>query len=144
MKRLKRVFTTDPMIYFFSARLLRSCLGRINLYPLEKTVVSVQRKAKSYRTCHNVKETETFTSTTTSKKFKINHRLNCNYECLDYLLTSRFYLKQYVSTTVEKFRYRWKNHKSNDRSYQEYCTCMQQHGFCNRAIEHYVIEHFFE
>ena len=125
MKRLKRVFPTDLMIYFFSARLLRSCLGRINLYPLEKTVVSVQRKAKSYRTCHNVKETETFTSTTTSKKFKINHSLNCNYECLDYLLICKFYLKQYVSKTVKEFRYRWKNHKSNGRSYQEYYICMQ-------------------
>ena len=125
MKRLKRVFPTDPMIYFFSAGLLRRCLGRINLYPLEKTVVSVQRKAKSYRTCHSVKETETFTSTTTSKKFKINHSLNCNYECLDYLLICKFYLKQYVSKTVKEFRYRWKNHKSNGRSYQEYYTCMQ-------------------
>ena len=60
----KNVFTAAPMISFRSARKLSSYLVRARLYPLERTVGSVQCKAKRFQTCHNVKETETFTSTT--------------------------------------------------------------------------------
>ena len=37
--------------------------------------------------CLNIQETDTFTSTTTGKIFKINHKLNCDDNCLIYLLT---------------------------------------------------------
>ena len=70
---VKNVFTPAPMISFRSARKLSSYLVRAKLYPLERTVGSVQCKGKRCQTCHIVKETETFTSTTTSKTFKINH-----------------------------------------------------------------------
>ena len=102
--------------------------------PLERTIDLVQCKGKRCQTCHNVKETETFTSTTTGKRFKINHKLNCNDKCLIYLLTSNVCLKQYVGQTVEKFRFRWNNYKNNDRNYQEYGTCMQQHLFEHVSI----------
>ena len=58
-------------------------------------------------TCHNVKETETFTSATTDNTFKINHKLNCHDKCLVYLLTFNVCLKQYVVQTVKECRYRW-------------------------------------
>ena len=102
-------------------------LVRAKLYPLERTVGSVHCKGKRFQTCHNVKETENFTSTTTGKTFKINHKLNCNNKCLVYLLICNVCLKKYVGQAVEEFRYRWKNYKSNGRKYQEYGTCMQQH-----------------
>ena len=102
--------------------------------PLERTIDLVQCKGKRCQTCHNVKETETFTSTTTGKTFKINHKLNCNDKCLIYLLTCNVCLKQYVGQTVEKFRFRWNNYKNNDRNYQEYGTCMQQHLFEHVSI----------
>ena len=35
---------------------------------------------------------------------------------------------------VEKFRFRWNNYKNNDRNYQEYGTCMQQHLFEHVSI----------
>ena len=113
MKMLKeylhRVFTPGPMISFGSARKLSSYLVRAKLYPLERTFVSVQCKGKWCQTCHNVKGTETFTSTTTGKTFKIIHKLNCNDKCLVYLLTRNVCLKKYVWKTVEEFRYRWNN-----------------------------------
>ena len=46
-----------------------------------------------------------------------------------YLLTCKVCLKQYVGQTVEKFRLRWNNDKSNDRKYQKLESCMQQHPF---------------
>ena len=79
---VKNVFTPAPMIHFRSARKLSSYLVMAKLYPLERTVGSVQCKEKRCQTCHNVKETKTFTSTTTGKAFKINHKLNCNDKCL--------------------------------------------------------------
>ena len=106
---LHRVFTPGPMISFGSARKLSSYLVRAKLYPLERTFVSVQCKGKWCQTCHNVKRTETFTSTTTGKTFKIIHKLNCNDKCLVYLLTRNVCLKKYVWKTVEEFRYRWNN-----------------------------------
>ena len=57
---VKNVFTPTPMISFRSARKLSSYLVRAKLYPLERTVGSVQCKGKRCQTCHNVKETETF------------------------------------------------------------------------------------
>ena len=102
MKMLK-VYSPAPMISFRSARKLNSYLVRAKLYPLERTVVSVQCKGKRCQTCHNVKETETFTSRTTDKNFKINHKLNCNDECLVYFLKCKVCLKQYVGQTVEEF-----------------------------------------
>ena len=122
------------MSSFRSARKPSSYSVRDKLYPLERTVGSVQCKGKRCQTCHNVKETETFTSTTTGKTFKINHKLNCNDKCLVYLLTCNVCLKQYVGQTVEEFRYRWNNYKNNGRKYQEDDPCMQQHLF----------EHFLE
>ena len=89
---------------------------------------------KRCQTCHNLKETESFTSTITGKTFKINHKLNCNDKCLLYLLTCKVCLKQYVGQTVKEFRNRWNNYNNNGRKYQEYGTCIQQH----------LVEHFFE
>ena len=95
-EEVKSVFTPAPMISFRSARKLSSYLVREKLYPLERTVGLAQCKGKRCQTCHNVKEAETFTSTTMGKTFKVNHKLNCNGKCLVYLLTCNVCLKQYV------------------------------------------------
>ena len=44
------------MIFFRRARKLSSYLVRAKFYPLERTVGSVQCKAKHCQTCQNVKE----------------------------------------------------------------------------------------
>ena len=90
---VKNVFIPPPMISFRNARKLSSYLVRAKRYPLERTVGSVQCKGKRCQTCDNVKETETFTSTTTGKTFKIIHKLNCNDKCLVYLITRNVCLK---------------------------------------------------
>ena len=133
-KDVKNVFTPAPMISFHSAKKLNSYLVRAKLYPLERTICSVQCKEKRRQTCHNVIKTETLTETET---FKTNHKLGCNDKCLVYLLICNVCLKQYVGQTVEEFRYRWNNYKSNGCKYQEYDTCMQQHFFEHFSEEGY-------
>ena len=134
----KKVFTPGPMNSFRSARKLSSYLVRAKLYPIEKTVGAFKCNRKRCRTCLNVNKTDTFTSTTTGETYKINHQFNCNGKCLVCLLTCKVCLKQYVGQTVEDFRLRWNNYKSNDRKYPKLESCMQQHLFerCNSEGHH--------
>ena len=76
-KEVKSVSTPAPIIYFRSAR-KRSYLIRAKLYPLERTVGSLQYGGKRCQICNNVKEAEIFTCTTTDKTFETNHKLNYN------------------------------------------------------------------
>ena len=69
-KDVKSVFTPAPMISFSSLRKRSSYLVRATLYPLERTVGSVQSKGKRCQIYYDVKETEPFTSTSTGKTFK--------------------------------------------------------------------------
>ena len=79
--------------------------------------------------CLNVTETETFTGTSSSQTYKINHEFNCNENSLIYLLTSKICRKQYVGQAVDIFRSRWNNYKSNDRKYLVGEPCVQEHIF---------------
>ena len=82
---------------------------------------------KRCEVCLHVNETSSFTSTVTGETYIINHKLNCNDKCLVYLLTCNCCKKQCVGQTVDKFRFRWNNYKSNYRKHQREETCMQQH-----------------
>ena len=61
--------------------------------------------------CKYSTETDTFTSSITGETNKINHRLDCNDECLVYLLTCNKCKKQYTGQTTDNFRGRWNNCK---------------------------------
>ena len=123
----KKVFTLGHMVSCRSARKLSSNLVRAKLYPIERTVGSLKCSGKRCQTCLNVNETDA--CTTTGKTYKINYQFNCNSKYLVYFLTCKVCLKQYVGQTVEDFRLRWNNYKSNDRKYQKLESCMQQHLF---------------
>ena len=103
------------MVSFRSARKVSSYLVRAKVYPLERTVGSFKCKKSRCQVCLNVNETDTFTSTVTKKTYKINHKFDCSDKCLIYLLTCKKCLIQYVGKTVDEFRYRWNNYKSNSR-----------------------------
>ena len=125
----QRVFTPGPMITSRSARKLRSYLVRAKLYPLERTIGSCKCYGKRCEVCDNVTETPTFTSTVTQNTYKINHQFTCSKKCLVYLLTCNKCFKQYVGQTVDEFRRRWNNYKSNDRKFQRLEPCMQENCF---------------
>ena len=91
----------------------------LNLDPLLHYVVHVSE------VCLNVQETSCFRSSVTNETYKINHPFSCDEKCLVYLLTCKKCLKQYVGQTIDSFRYRSNNYKSNERKFQE--PCMQEH-----------------
>ena len=126
------MFYPGPMVSFRSARKVSSYLVRAKVYPLERTVGSFKCKKSRCQVCLNVNETDTFTSTVTKKTYKINHKFDCSDKCLIYLLTCKKCLIQYVGKTVDEFRYRWNNYKSNSRNYDCNQPCMQRHLY-----EHY-------
>ena len=77
----KNLFKPGLMISFRSAWKLSSCPVRAKLYPIERTLGLFKCIGKSCRTCLNVNEIDTFTSTTTGEPYKINHQFNCNNKC---------------------------------------------------------------
>ena len=50
------------------------------------------------------------------------------------LLTCNKCCKQYVGQTVDEFRRRWNNYKSNDRKFQRLEPCMQEHLFSHFSM----------
>ena len=98
------------------------------LTPGPMTTFCNARKLSSYLVMANVLETSCISSSVT-KKHKINHQFECNEKCLVYLLTCKKCLKQYVGQTIDTFRHRWNNYKSNGRKFQRSEPCMQEHLF---------------
>ena len=124
---VRELFTPKPTISFCRASKKSSYLVRAKLYPEERTKGSFKCGSKRCEVCLNVNETSTFDSTVTGETYIINHKFNCNDKCLVYLLTCNCCKKQYVGQTVDEFRFRWNNYKSNCRKHQRGETCMQQH-----------------
>ena len=125
--RSQNGFTPGRIVSYRSARKISSYLKRAKLYPLERKVGSEKCGKRRCEVCLNIQETDTFTSTTTGKSFKINHKLNCDDNCLIYLLTCKCCGKQYVGETTDEFRLRWNNYKSNDRKNARNDACTQEH-----------------
>ena len=134
-QEVKNVFTPGPIVSFRSARKISTYLVRAKLHPLEIKFGSEKCGKSRCEVCLNIEETNTFTSTTTGKSFKINHKLNCDDNCLIYLLTCKCCSKQYVGETADEFRLRWNNYKSNDRKNAWNEACMQEH-----FLEHFKDE----
>ena len=113
----KEVFIPGPMVTFHSSRKLSSYLVRTKLYPLERVSGSCKYHGKRCTMCLDFNETSIFTSSVTHETNKINHKFDCNSECLIYLLTCKQCSEQYVGQTIDDFRFRWNNYKDNNRKY---------------------------
>ena len=86
-KKVKRVFTSKPMISSRSARKLSSYMVRVKRYPTKRIVGSYKCGGKRCEVCINVNQTLTFTSTVTGETYIINQTFDCNERCLGYFLT---------------------------------------------------------
>ena len=73
-QEVKNVFTPGLIVSFRSASKISSYL--VNSEKCGKSRCNV---------CFNIEKNDTFTSTTTSEVFKINHKLNCDDNCLIYV-----------------------------------------------------------
>ena len=101
---------------------------------LRSWVGSFNCKIPRCQICTYVNETDSFISTVTGETYKINHKFDCMEKCLIYLLTCNKCRKQYVGQTVDTFRYRWNNYRSNSRKHAHGISCMQEHlyeHFCD-------------
>ena len=85
-KETKKVFSPRLMVSFRSPRKISSYLARAKLYPLDRVVGLTKCGKKRCEVCVNVSKTNTFSSNITDETYKINHKLNCDDNCLIYLL----------------------------------------------------------
>ena len=132
-EEVKRVFTAGPMISFRSSRKLSSYLVRAKLYPTKRVVGSFTCNKPRCLVCVNVTGTNTLPTTVTGKTYEINHKFDCDKNCLVQLLTCKHCSNQYVEQTVADFRYRWNNYKDNCRKHSCNEDCMQKHLY-----DHYL------
>ena len=63
----------------------------------------------------------------TGDTFKINHSLNCDDECLMYLVTCKQWNKQYKGEITDQLRNRWNNYKDNGRKFDKTDSSMKEH-----------------
>ena len=88
------------------ARKVSSKLVRAKMHPIERQVGSYKCQGKRCEVCKNVLETDTLTCSNAQTTYKVNHKFDCNEECLVYLITYNKCLKQYVGQPVDMFRSR--------------------------------------
>ena len=110
---MKNLSTFGPMVSFRSYRKISGYLVRAKLYPVERLVGPFNCKRPRCQICTYVNETDSFTSMVRGETYKITHKFDCMEKCLIYLFTCSKYGKQYVCQTVDTFRYRWNNYRSN-------------------------------
>ena len=106
-EKTKKMFLPRPVVSFRSPRKISSYIVRAKFYPLDRVVGSTKCGKKRCEVCVNVSETNTFTSNVTSDTYKRNHKLNCDDNCLVYLLSCKCCEKQYVGETTDSFRCSW-------------------------------------
>ena len=112
-----------------SARKINSYLVGAKLYPIKRKVGSEKCGKSRCEVCLNIQETDTFTRTTTGVSFKLNHKLHCDDNYLIHLLACKCCGKHYVRETINEFRLRWNNYKSNDEKIARNEACIQEHLF---------------
>ena len=71
-------FTPKPVVSFKNSQKLSSYLVRAKLYPLERIVGYRKHSKKQCKVCENDQNSDTFQSSVTSQKFRINRRLTCD------------------------------------------------------------------
>ena len=71
----------------------------------------------------------------TKETFKINHYFDCNSKSLIYLISCKVCGKQYVESTMGRFKFRWNNYKSSQRKAEREEDCMWK-----RPREHFLSE----
>ena len=87
-QEVKNVFISGPIVSYRSARKISSYLVRATIYSLKRKTGSGKCGKSRCEVCLNTQEIDTFTSTTTGKSFKINHKLNCDGNCLVFIFSN--------------------------------------------------------
>ena len=134
-EKVRKTFSTGPMVSFRIARKLNSYLVWAKLYLLQRKVGSSKGGKRRYEVCNNVIDTSIFSSTVTGDTFTINHSLNCDDKCLTYLVACKQCNIKYTGETTDLFRNRWNNYKANARKFDRKESCMQEHLYKHLQTE---------
>ena len=126
-KTHQKVFKEIPIVGFRRGKSLKDILVRAKVPPLKvKQGCCGPCKKPRCQICNFIVETNTFTSTTTNKSYKIRpENLNCNSEKVVYLYTCKTCHKQYTGSSVE-FRARFNNYRSAHRNYKKNKKVLQE------------------
>ena len=92
-------------------------LGKVRskLYPIERKVGSYRCSNSRCQVCSSIQVTDIFSSFVTKSAYKINHNFNCKSKYLIYFLSCKICGKQHTGKSVDKFRSRWNNYKTDAR-----------------------------
>ena len=124
---------TPPMIGWRKARTLKDHLVRAKITSRVTTCSkSVPCGSKICQVCSFINGESVFSDSENKYSFDIRAGvLNCNSDHIVYLFECKSCAKQYVGSTITKFRYRFNNYKSVFRrvskSFPEYCRVNQEH-----------------
>ena len=110
-----KVFSPAPIVSYRSARKIKDYIVRSKLYSTERRDGSFRCGKLRCQLCTSIQVTDTFSGFVTKSSYKINHNFNSNSKCLIYLLSYKTCSKQYTGKTVDKFRSRWNNYKTDAR-----------------------------
>ena len=115
----QKVFPSVPTVAFKKGRSLKDILVRAKL-PCYNTTGEGSKTCGSKRckVCPFIECTETFENSSGTETYKIKcDTLDCNSENVVYLITCKTCSKQYVGSTITKFRTRFNNYKMADKYY---------------------------
>ena len=134
---LSQVLPKPPRVAYRNPKTLKDKLVRSKLKTSteNKTKGFVGCGRKNCEICNIVEKGDEFESSVNGRKFKINFQFNCNSQNVIYLLLCKHCLKQYVGSTITKFRQRFNQYKSNMNVYRE--------GRGDSLKQRFLIEHFF-
>ena len=139
--RCKKAIKECPMVAFRRPKSLKDYLVNARIRPDNNNSVPGNYRCSSTRCeiCRNknyLNIGNTFVSNTTGKSYNINYNLDCNSSSVIYLLSCKICGKQYVGSTVTKFRLRFNNHRSRLRGHSRL-----EPG--DRASDDLIYKHFF-
>ena len=112
-QHLTAILPSPPRLAFRNTKTLKDHLVRSKLKTTYKKPKVTICGRKNCEICHILHQGDTFESSNTGKQYKINFSFNCNSRNVVYLLTCKICEKQYVGSTVTKFRSRFNQYKSN-------------------------------
>ena len=135
--RLSAVLPSPPRLAFRNSKTLKDKLVRSTLKTTNDKIPGMYKCGVGRcDNCCLLDIGNTFSSTVTGKIYHMNFPFDCNSQCVVYLLTCKICKKQYVGSTITKFRLRYNQYKSNIKLYGEGRRGFQQESF----IEHYFQE----
>ena len=134
-RRCSEVIPGVPMVAFRRPTSLKDMLVHSELKTPELVKGCVGCGDGRCKICKSLVEGENFKSNVTGRSYVINSRMDCNTDHVIYLLSCSKCSKQYVGSTITKFRTRFNNHKSRLSAHKRLSAS-------NKALDDLVYKHF--